>query len=91
MNKFMIAIIASCTMLMGTSAFATTPSKEEQCKKLKHFHNVIYASKHFCFKDPEAIAEFGNENCNTVRPRFSEKEQQRLDEIKIRQKELQCN
>ena len=59
-------------------------------QKLKNDHDVIYASKGFCFKDPEAKARFGNDNCYTTKPKFSEKEQQRLDAIKARQKELNC-
>lgn len=90
MKNFTIAIIATCAAFFGASASAANGA-EQECKQLKHEHNVIYASKHFCFKDPEAKAKFGNENCNTTKPKFSDQEQKRLDEIKERQKELQCN
>lgn len=73
-------------VLIACNAYAS----EAECKKLKNDHDVIYAAKGFCFKDEEAKKKFGNENCNTSNPKFSEKEQQRLDEIKARQKELSC-
>lgn len=72
--------------LIACNAYAS----ESECKKLKNDHDVIYAAKGFCFKDEEAKKKFGNENCNTSSPKFSEKEQQRLDSIKARQKELSC-
>ncbi|MHA3892768.1 YARHG domain-containing protein [Acinetobacter sp. GXMZU3951] len=88
MNKLLIACLTGLSTLVAASVFAATP--EQECQKLKNDHDVIYASKGFCFKDPEAKAKFGNENCYTTKPKFSEKEQQRLDEIKARQKELNC-
>ena len=88
MNKFIAAMFASFVVFMGTSTFAA--SAEEECQKLKNDHDVIYASKGFCFKDPEAKAKYGNDNCYTTKPKFSEKEQQRLDAIKDHQKELNC-
>ena len=87
MKKLTIAVIASLTTLIGVNtAFAS----EQECQKLKNDHDVIYASKGFCFKDPEAKAKFGNDNCYTTKPKFSEKEQQRLDTISERQKALNC-
>lgn len=88
MTKLSVAIFASVPTFIGASAFAATP--EQECQKLKNDHDVIYASKGFCFKDPDAKAKFGNDNCYTTKPKFSEKEQQRLDAIKDRQKELNC-
>ena len=88
MNKFSIAVFASLATLIGASS--TTFASEQECQKLKNDHDVINASKGFCFKDPEAKARFGNDNCYTTKPKFSEKEQQRLDAIKERQKELNC-
>ena len=88
MNKFSIAVFASLATLIGASS--TNFESEKECQKLKNDHDVIYASKGFCFKDPEAKARFGNDNCYTTKPKFSEKEQQRLDAIKERQKELNC-
>ncbi|WP_104500978.1 YARHG domain-containing protein [Acinetobacter indicus] len=88
MNKLTVALLTSLATFIGanTTAFAST----QECQKLKNDHDVIYASKGFCFKDPEAKAKFGNDNCYTTKPKFSEREQQRLDEIKARQKELNC-
>lgn len=88
MKKFIVAACAGIATLIGasTSVFAS----EQECQKLKSDHDVIYASKGFCFKDPDAKAKFGNENCYTTKPKFSEKEQKRLDEIRDRQKELNC-
>lgn len=86
MKQLMIAVLASisASLFMG-SAFAA----EQECQKLKNDSDVIYAAKGFCFKDPEAKAKF-NDNCYTSKPKFSEKEQQKLDAIKQRQKELNC-
>ena len=88
MIKFTVAMLASFATFFGATAFAATA--EHECQKLKNDHDIIYASKGFCFKDPEAKAKFGNDNCYTTKPKFSEKEQQRLDAIKDRQKELNC-
>ena len=88
MSKLLIACLAGLSTFIGANTFAATP--EQECQKLKNDHDVIYASKGFCFKDPEAKAKFGNDNCYTTKPKFSEKEQQRLDAIKARQKELNC-
>lgn len=88
MSKLLIAGLAGLSTLIGANTLAATP--EQECQKLKNDHDVIYASKGFCFKDPEAKAKFGNDNCYTTKPKFSDKEQQRLDEIKARQKELNC-
>lgn len=77
--------------MMTLSLFtAQAYASEAECKKLKNDHDVIYAAKGFCFKDEEAKKKFGAENCYTSSPKFSEKEQQRLNEIKSRQKELNC-
>lgn len=87
MKKLVIGFITTLTLSIGVSAFANTAN---ECEKLKDEYNLIYAAKGFCFKDPDAKAKFGNENCNTTKPKFSEKEQQKLDENKQRQKELNC-
>lgn len=86
--KKMTAFLLAFSTLSFSQAFAADAAQE--CKKLQDDYNVIYAAKGFCFKDPEAKAKYGNENCFTSKPKFSEKEQQRLDEIKLRQKELNC-
>ena len=88
MNKFTVAVFAGLITLTGFSVQAAAP--EQDCKKLQDDYNLIYASKGFCFKDADAKAKYGNENCHTTKPKFSDKEQQRLDEIKTRQKELDC-
>ena len=88
MNKFAVAMIAGLASMTAFLSQAATP--EQECQKLKDDYNIIYASKGFCFKDPEAKAKFGNENCYTSKPKFTDKEQRRLDEIKARQKELNC-
>ena len=87
MKKFSVALIAGFAGLISINALAAS---EQECQKLKNDHDVIYASKGFCFKDPDAKAKYGNDNCYTTKPKFSEKEQQRLDAIKDRQKELNC-
>lgn len=79
-------------MMLTTSLFASQIyASEAECKKLQNDHDVIYAAKGFCFKDEEAKKKFGNDNCTTSNPKFSDKEQQRLDEIKARQKALNCS
>ena len=89
MNKFTVAMFASFATFIGANTFAA--STDPECQKLKNDHDVIYASKGFCFKDADAKAKFGNDNCYTTKLKFSEKEQQKLDAIKDRQKELNCN
>ncbi|RKG35976.1 YARHG domain-containing protein [Acinetobacter rongchengensis] len=88
MNKSVIAILSTLSIFVGSQVFAN--DNVQECKKLQDDYNVIYASKGFCFKDPEAKAKYGNDNCYTSKPKFSEKEQLRLDSIKERQKELNC-
>lgn len=82
-------ILTVMTMALGLLS-ANVYANQAECQKLKNDHDVIYAAKGFCFKDEEAKKKFGNENCYTSNPKFSEKEQQRLDSIKARQKELSC-
>ena len=88
MNKFNIAVLSMISIFAGANVYAADAAQE--CAKLQDDYNVIYASKGFCFKDPDAKAKYGNDNCFTSKPKFSEKEQQRLDEIKARQKDLNC-
>lgn len=89
MKKLAIAMITSLVTLMGTQV---ANASEQECKKLKNDSDVIYASKGFCFKDPEAKSRFNNNaDCYTDKPKFSSAEQAKLDSIKERQKELKCN
>ncbi|MFT4021668.1 MAG: YARHG domain-containing protein [Acinetobacter sp.] len=74
--------------IISMNAIAATP--EQECQKLQDDSNLIYASKGYCFSDPAAKAKYGNQNCHTTKPKFSAKEQQKLDQIKARQKELNC-
>ena len=92
MKKFSVAALIGsvATFIRGFNIEFLHLRQSKSVKKLKNDHDVIYASKGFCFKDPEAKAKFGNDNCYTPKPKFSEKEQQRLDAIKDRQKELNC-
>lgn len=84
MKKFILPLLLGT---FATSSFAAASN----CQQLQDDYNLIYASKGFCFKDPAAIAKYGNDNCHTSKPKFSEKEQQRLDQIKEQQKTLNCN
>ena len=88
MNKLQTIALTSCMTLAGIStAFAS----EQECKKLQQDADVIYAAKGFCFKDPDTKARFNNNaDCYTSKPKFSDAEQTRLEQIKTRQKELQC-
>lgn len=87
MNKFLLSCMTAMTL--SVSSFALADNTKE-CEKIKDEYNIIYAAKGFCFKDPETKAKYGNDNCNTTKPKFSEREQQKLDSIKARQKELNC-
>lgn len=87
MNKLILTGMTVFSLTVGVSAFA---DNAKECEKITDEYNIIYAAKGFCFKDPETKAKYGNENCNTTKPKFSEKEQQKLDAIKARQKELNC-
>lgn len=80
---------ALLAMMMFSLFTAQVYASEAECKKLKDDRDIIYAAKGFCFKDDEAKKKFGTD-CYTSSPKFSDKEQQRLDEIKARQKELNC-
>ena len=88
MKKFTVALFSIVSVAVGSYAYAADAAQE--CKKLQDESNLIYAAKGFCFKDPEAKEKYGNENCFTNKPKFSDKEQQHLDDIKARQKELNC-
>ena len=88
MNKFSVAALISAVTFIGASSVAF--ASEQECQKLKNDHDSFYASKDFCVKDHDAKAKFGNDNCYTTKPKFSEKEQQRLDTISERQKALNC-
>lgn len=87
MNKLLLGLISASFLTFGMNALA---DNTKDCEKLKDDYNIIYAAKGFCFKDPESKAKYGNENCTTSKPKFSEKEQEKLDAIKERQKELNC-
>ncbi|MDO4222406.1 MAG: YARHG domain-containing protein [Acinetobacter sp.] len=86
MKKAIFTTVATVLALVSGNVMAS----EQECQKLQNDHNVIYAAKGFCFKDEDAKKKFGNDNCYTSNPKFSDKEQQRLDQIKARQKELSC-
>ena len=88
MKKLSVALFTTMSVFFTAHSFAADSAA--QCKQLQDDYNLIYASKGFCFKDPEAKAKYSNDNCYTSKPKFSEKEQQKLDEIKARQKELNC-
>ena len=89
MMKLSIVLLASLTTLLSAT---TALANVQQCQKLQDDYDVIYASKGFCFKDPAKQARFDGKNCHVSKePKFSEKEQQRLDQIKQKQKELNCN
>ena len=88
MMKFSLAAAASVMMLLTANH---AMANEQQCQKLQYNYDLIYASKGFCFKDPAKQALFDGKNCRlTKEPKFSEKEQQHLDQIKQKQKELNC-
>ncbi|WP_269914068.1 YARHG domain-containing protein [Acinetobacter sp. HY1485] len=79
-----------CLFTLGLLSANLFAAPAQTCQQLEDDYNLIYASKGFCFKDQDAISKYGNENCHTTKPKFSEKEQQRLDQIKTQQKELNC-
>ena len=81
----MVLCAGLSTLALSTAVMAS----EAECQKLKNEYEVIYAAKGFCFADKEAKEKF-NKNCYTTKPKFSDKEQEKLDAIKNRQKELNC-
>ena len=88
MKKFTVTLLS--TSLIYLSLGLAHAANEQECQKLKDDRDLIYAAKGFCFIDPEAKAKYGDKNCFTTKPKFSDKEQQRLDAIAARQKELNC-
>ena len=52
MNKFMVAVFTGMVSIASLGVQAATP--EQECQKLQDDYNLIYASKGFCFKDPDA-------------------------------------
>lgn len=78
---------AACALTFGISSAAI--ASEAECQKIKTQHDLIYAAKGFCFKDKADIEKYGDE-CKTKKPKFSAKEQAKLDEIKERMKVLNC-
>ena len=68
MNKFMVAVFTGMVSIASLGVQAATP--EQECQKLQDDYNLIYASKGFCFKDPDAKEKYGNENCHTTKPSF---------------------
>src|SRR5690606_2930115 len=77
MKKFSVVALIILATLFGASTSILV--SEQECKKLKNDHDVIYASRGFFFRDPETNAKFGNDNCYTTKPKFLDKGQQRLD------------
>lgn len=86
MKKFALSLFAGAMIVVAPlSAMAS----EAECKKLKNEQEVIYAAKGFCFGEKDAKEKF-NKDCFTSKPKFSDKEKEKLDAIKQRQKELNC-
>ena len=83
MNK-MIGVMTS--LALGLTFSSGVWANEQECQKLQTQHDLIYAAKGFCFEDKDRSANA----CKTNKPKFSSKEQAKLDEIKARQKELSC-
>ena len=77
MNKFAVAVFAGWVSLTGFNLQAATP--EQECKKLQDDYNLIYASKGFCFKDADAKAKYGNENCHTTTLRRDQRASKRIE------------
>lgn len=75
MNKYFIATLSALSIFVGTQAFA---DNAQECKKLQDDYNVIYASKGFCFKDPEAKAKYNNDNCYTSKLNLLKKSNKNL-------------
>jgi hypothetical protein len=86
MKKLGLSFFCCIAMLVSSSA---TWANEAECQKLKNQLEVIYAAKGFCFGDKDAKEKF-NKDCYTSKPKFDEKQVKKLDEIKKRQKELNC-
>ena len=74
MMKLSVAVLAGVMSLLCVQAMAN--DNAQQCQELQQQHDIIYAAKGFCFKDPEKQKRFDGENCYTQKPRFTEKEQE---------------
>jgi hypothetical protein len=75
--------LATAIMLTGiTAAYA------DECAALKRKSDIIYASKGFCFKNPDPKSL--NDNCHTTKPKFSPQERQMLESIKKQMKSKDC-
>ena len=72
-------------LLMTTAVIASA----EDCKSLQDEKNLIYAAHGYCFSDKDAQKEFGTD-CHTKKPKLSQAETKRVNEINAKQKELKC-
>ena len=80
MKNFTVALFAGLISLAGIRC--TGCHSGTGVSKAQNDYNVIYASKGFCFKDKDAKEKFGNENCYTSKPKFSEKSSNVLMKLK---------
>ena len=81
-NSVQMALAAIIMLSSAGAAYAN------DCKALKRKNDIIYASKGFCFKNPEPKGL--NDNCHTTKPKFSAQERQILDDIKKEMKDKGC-
>lgn len=78
-------------MTVFTIFLPVTNAVADSCYDLWYERNLIYAEKGYCFKTDLARRTFSNFACRTDQPRFSPREQRRIDEIKAEERERGCN
>ncbi len=76
--------------LLFCGGIATVQANEQECQKLQEQKSLIYAAHGYCFKDKTAQKQYGNDDCHTNRPKFSDAENKRLAQIEEKQKTLNC-
>lgn len=89
MKRSIMLVLGALTILLNANSSFAAP---EECQKLQQQLELIYAAKGYCLKDPdpEVKARYDSSDCFTDKPKFTAAEQTRVDQIKARQKVLQC-
>ncbi|MCC6136881.1 MAG: YARHG domain-containing protein [Gammaproteobacteria bacterium] len=78
-------------MTVFTMFLPVTNAVADSCYDLWYERNLIYAENGYCFKTDLARRTFSDFSCRTDHPRFSSREQRRIDEIKAEERERGCN
>ena len=85
MKLFATAAIAAVTLVALPSA-----AMAASCYDLWYARNEIYYENGYCFVTDLAIDTFGNDDCYTKHPRFTKKEQRKIDKIVAEERSRHC-